>query len=193
MGIRLVWQQAREEWLWAWASLTAGLLVIGVTWGAGTPKLSPGDPGPWGLPMACAVLISLCAVAELVRVWLRANMGNGSSTTSPTHEMSEPPVEGSPVGFALAPDESTSAAKGESAVARLTLGDWLTIVAIGLYCLLIPVIGFTLSTLLLTPLLLNRFGANWSIFWSLLVGVGMVVAINLIFGSIFGVQMPDLF
>lgn len=193
MGIRLVWRQAREEWLWAVGSLTAGLLVLGVTWGAGTPKLSPGDPGPWGLPMACAVLISLCAVAELVRVWLRVNLGKGSSSIAPTHEMSEPPGEGSPEGFSLASDERTSAAEGESAVARLTLGDWLTIAAIGLYCLLIPVIGFTLSTLLLTPLLLKRFGADWSIFWSLLVGVGMVIAIKLIFGSIFGVQMPDLF
>lgn len=192
MGFRLVWEQAREEWLWALSSLTAALLVIGVTWGAATPKLSPGDPGPWGLPLACAVLIALCAVLELVRLWLRATPRDGSSTGAATAESLMRGAEELPEAAESTSREALSVAAGEPSVARLTLGDWLTIAAIGLYCLLIPTIGFTLSTLLLTPLLLNRFGANWSIFWSLLIGVGLVAAIKLIFGSIFGVQMPDL-
>ena len=159
MNLGAIWRQSREQFLWAVATLAAGLTVIAVTWGAGTPKLSPGDPGPWGLPLACGVLLTVCALAEVTRVWIVSR-----SVTEPT----------------------------ELAMARLTLGDWLTIGAIGLYCVLIPAVGFTIASLLLTPLLLYRCGATWSIFWSLLMGLGIVILIKLIFGKLFLVQMPDV-
>jgi len=181
-----------EQVLWALATLATGITVVAVTWGASTPKLSPGDPGPWGLPMACGALIAICAVAELARQWMLA-----SSTTIRMPDASEALTD--TAADRRLPEATQDESDGpdhfeqdetELDTARLSLGDWLTIAFIGVYCLAMPWLGFTISTVLLTPLLLARFGARWSIFWSLLIGLAMVFFIRLIFSTVFGVQLP---
>lgn len=120
--------------------------------------------------MACGVLLMICAVAELCVQWRR-------------HRVLQPHTESAVEGAAEAARE-----RGETA--RLTLGDWLTIGAIGLYCLLIPRVGFTLSTLVLVPILLARFGAPWHWLGSLMLGGAIVGLVRLVFGHVFGVQLP---
>jgi hypothetical protein len=182
----------REQLIWALATLITGTTVVAVTWGAGSPKLSPGDPGPWGLPMACGILIVICALAELMCQWI---LLTSTTTSAPdaAETIAQPSVTRIPDTARCESERPDLRDQDETEpdTARLTLGDWLTIGAIGLYCLAMPWLGFTISTVLLTPLLLARFGAGWSIFWSLLIGLAMVIFIKLIFGSVFGVQLPE--
>lgn len=142
--------------------------------GAGYESLGRNhDPGPQALPIALAVAFVLALIAE----WYfsrRSVLAAGRAAAVPDVPRLEEGADGMPPTPGEAP-----------AASRRT---WLLLVALLVYLVCLPRIGFSLSTGLFASVMMWRLGTRW---WVAAPGaVALVAMIHLLFVELFKVQLP---
>lgn len=125
------------------------------------------DPGPRALPMALALVVAAGGLIELFRAAKnRRRPGNDSEST------------GVPQSKPLVADEQPTSYKN---FAVLTT-------AVFMYVLALSWLGFQISTVLFTSLVLIWLGARW---WSaFLTSLAIVIVVRVLFVGLFHVQLP---
>lgn len=129
---------------------------------------SNADPGPRAFPMALALVLLAGGVHQVATGsrWCRRLRGESASKES-----------GEPIGFG-------SVWERWREVVILAL-------ALGIYVPVMPWLGFGISTLLFSGIMMMRLGVRWWIAASM--AAGLVLGVKMLFGVLFKVPLPEGF
>lgn len=130
----------------------------------GRLALSPGDPGPWLVPRAASTLLVAMGCIQLVQ-----SIFAGRRTENTT-----------------AKDSGSRSLSHTFLLRQLLLVGGITI-----YVLVIPIIGFTISSILAVTWLLRFQSSKWRWWSAILVTIALVVYVHVFFYYLLSVPLPE--